>query len=66
MTELPRQKCPRTNHADCPLCGKWLGWIDLRKPGRSPTPEEWRKCCSEMQQEHDKLRLREFESMRLK
>jgi hypothetical protein len=46
--------CPQTERKDCPLCGKWLGWIDLQNPGRLPTAGEWRKAKTELQSTHEK------------
>jgi hypothetical protein len=63
--DLPQQKCPKTEKRDCPLCGRWLGWIDLNDPGRSPTPQEWAAVCAQMQAHHDKTRGREFDGLRV-
>lgn len=60
---LPIQKCPNTDKKDCPICGPWLGWIDLANPGRSPTIREWNICCAEMQQRHNLIRLTEFNKL---
>jgi hypothetical protein len=63
--ELPRQKCPRTEKRNCKICGPYLGWVDCRNPSRMPTAAEWGSCCREFQDEHDALRQREFNSLKL-
>jgi len=45
--------CPKTEKKDCPVCGRWIGWLDLERPGRLPSYEEWVDCKKLMQQRHD-------------
>jgi hypothetical protein len=62
---MTTKKCPNTEKKDCILCGPWLGWIDLKNPGRGPTYEQWSKCCAKMQEKHNALYQHEFESLEL-
>ena len=51
---LPK-RCPQTQKQDCPICGEYLGWIDLNNPSRPPTDDEWQSAVTEMQSKHNKL-----------
>ena len=64
--EVPAQKCPNTEKKGCNLCGPWMGWTDLENPRRSPTHDEWDKCCKEMQARHNAIRQREFDTLEVK
>lgn len=65
IMKLPKQDCPKKQKRDCRLCGGWLGWVDLSNPGRGPSLKEWADTCRKMQDEHDKARQREFDSLRI-
>ncbi len=58
-SKIIQEKCPRTKKRDCPICGKWLGWIDLSNPSRNPTDREWQSSVQQMQAEHDKLVIKD-------
>jgi hypothetical protein len=65
MSQLPPQVCPKTQKRNCPICGPWLGWVDLQYPTRQPTPSEWDQCCKDLQTRHNQLRTQEFNSLQL-
>lgn len=52
-TKEPPSVCGHVHKRSCPVCGPYLGWLDLQNLGRVPTHEEWQKACSEWQERHN-------------
>ena len=57
--KLPYHQCPKLRKKNCNLCGKYLGWQGDMSYFERLDHEEI------IQNNHDKLRLKEFNSWRL-